>query len=161
MAAGFAALPKQEREQQRSWLKERDSCGTRACLLKAYEGRFTEAFLNRTPKTRHYHSQPNDGDLDILALGDDWYIFSVAGVWPTPGGSVNVAEAIGSFWLDARGSGSRPPTDTGDCGWKFQQLPGDRWRISTLPPKGGDASDCYGFNATIDGVYSRRQRKPK
>ena len=160
LAAAYRTMPKKERRQERTWLEARNKCSTRPCLVKSYEDGMIDAIQNGASGVRHYHSRPNDGDLDILSLGDGWYAFSVVGKYPTRGGSWNFAEDGGSFRLDAKSDASRPPT-ADECGWRVQRLPGDRWQMSSLPPKGIDAFDCYGRNATINGIYSSRQRKAK
>jgi hypothetical protein len=160
VALDYLQMPEKDRANHRAWLRSRDACTTRACLLEQYETRMIDAVIEGAPGVRHYRSRPNRGEFDILSVGNGWYVFSAIGLWPTYGGSVNTAEAGGSFRLDAKGVATRSPTNE-LCGWRVQRLPNDRWRISTLTAKGTDESECYGLNATIDGTYSRSERKPK
>lgn len=156
----YLQMPEKDRADYRDWLKSRDACTTRACLLEQYEMRMIDAVIGGPPGVRHYRSRRNRSELDILSIGDGWYVFSAIGLWPTYGGSVNTAEAGGSFRLDAKGFAARPPTGE-RCGWRVQRLPSDRWSIGTWTAKGTDESECYGLNATIDGTYSRSERKSK
>jgi len=148
-----------KRVEYRRWLVQRNKCAARSCLVDTYETRLLDAISEGTTGARHYRSRPNDGDLDILALGGGWFVFSVVGKWATGNGSWNFAEQGGSFRLDAKGIAVNKPADEDDCGWKVERLAGDRWRVSTITSKPISGFECYGLNATIDGTYSSSQRK--
>jgi uncharacterized protein YecT (DUF1311 family) len=154
LAVAYRNLRKKDVSEQKAWLENRDACTDRGCLLERYETRL--AFLLAGERTaRHYRSRPNRGELHVLALGNDWYAFTALGLWPTPGGSVNIADASGSFRLDAAGVAVRRPTDEFDCGWRIQRFPKDIWQLTSVPVSESNGVGCYGWNATVDGVYRR------
>lgn len=145
----------QERRDQRQWLKQRDTCADRECLIATYEERMMLFFPDRGAQVRNYRSDDNDGRLSILPTSNGWYAFSVVGQWRTAGGSVNIAMAGGAFRLDKSGRASRAPAGEMDCGWRIEKLRGDRWLVRSWP--GSQDPACGGHNATIDGIYGRRR----
>ena len=157
MALAYRNMSKKGRADHRDWLKIRNACKTRDCLLAELEDRMVMAFPDDAPNARHYRSRDNDGSLSILPLGDGWYAFHVVGLWNT-GASVNTAIAGGSFRLDVKGAAGRAPIDDQDCGWRVQRLPRNRWAVSTWPGKATTTFSCGGVNAMIDGVYIRGVR---
>ena len=154
LALAYRRMSRAERSDHRLWLKTRDECTTRDCLLVEYEGRMVMAFPASAPGVRHYRRDDDQGSLTVLPLGDGWYAFEVIGLWDT-GASANTAEAGGSFRLGRNAKAARAPVDDDDCGWRIERLPRDRWLVSTWPGKGTTTFSCGGVNATIDGLYVR------
>jgi len=115
VALDYLQTPQKERAEHRKWLRSRNTCTTRSCLLDQYETRVIDTVMRRAAGVRHYSSRPNDGDLDVLELGDGWYAFTVVGKWPTGNGSWNFAEQEGSFRLDANRIAVKDPAEE-DCG---------------------------------------------
>lgn len=141
---------------QPDWLKERDRCADRDCLIANYDERLGDLFLfSRTP-TRDYHSEygRNQNSLEILDLGGGWFAFNAMGLWVMDAkiGAVNETTTYGHFKL-VNGSASNPASEDG-CGWEIHRLPHDRWQLNELHFE-KDFAGCGGVNATVDGVYSR------
>ena len=158
----FAGVPKTKRsggrtgglwQSQPDWLKDRDKCTDRDCLIATYDERLFDLFTaSRTP-TRDYSSQSNHGSLSILSVGDGWYAFSVTGLWiGSVPGAVNDTEEYGHFRL-VRGKAEQSPSEDA-CGWRIERLPRDRWAFEEIPVP-GEYSGCGGVNATATGIYSR------
>jgi hypothetical protein len=138
---------------QADWLKERDRCEDRGCLLGSYDERFFDLFgASRTP-TLDYESAESNGTLSILEAGDGWYAFQVVGLWiGSNPGQVNDTMEYGHFKL-INGKAEEPPGE--GCGWRIQRLSRDRWQFTELMPDDPDMIGCGGLNATATGVYSR------
>jgi uncharacterized protein len=153
--AGVSRSDHRTRSDQRDFLTKEynlSACSDRDCLLQAYEDRLGTLFAASRLKLRQYSSEPNNGTLTILPVGDGWYAFHVMGFWVGPNeGQVNDAEVAGVFKL-ADGRASRAPVAAYDCGWKISRVKGGRWRLRDWP--GSDGPACGGVNATIEGVYS-------
>jgi len=138
---------------QPNWLKERDACTDKDCLVTKYDDRLFDLFgLSRTPMQK-YASAPVNGSLSLLDVGGGWFAFRVIGLWIGPGpGPTNDTMEIGHFKL-VRGKAEQPAIEQ-DCGWRIERLSRDRWFVEELPYE-KEFVGCGGWNATLTGVYSR------
>lgn len=141
-------------KQQPDWLKDRDKCTDRDCLIGAYDERLFDLFTaSRTP-TSDYSNKSNNGSLSILYVGDGWYAFHVQGLWiGSMPGAVNDTEEYGHFRLRNGKAQEAPGEDF--CGWRIERLPRDRWAFEEILPNSRDMIGCGGLNATATGIYSR------
>jgi uncharacterized protein len=138
---------------QSNWLKQRDDCRDKSCLIAEYDDRLFELFAASATPTRNYESAQAHGSLSLLDLGSGWFAFNVVALWigPSPG-AVNDVVETGHFKL-VDGKAERAPTED-ECGWRVQRLPRDKWRIQEIP-FAKNFGGCGGWNATITGTYSR------
>jgi len=155
-------LPPPERQIARDgrfgWLRERNRCRTKACIIQSYESALIEPFEHAPrAKIRTYKMKGNpSGTLEILDIGDGWLAFFAQADWTgvlpisAPDETADETEIAGVFKLER---GSRAPTDEFECGWKIQRLRGDRWKLEDWP--GSKDLSCGARNASVAGVYSR------
>lgn len=155
----YAGVSRSDREQlftsQADWLKERDQCQDRDCLLASYDERLFDLFAESKTPTRNYGSTESNGRLSILDVGGGWYAFRVIAFWKGPGsGQVNDTWEYGHFRL-VNGKAEKPPTED-ECGWQFERMSRDRWKFTeTYPNDERRAVGCGGLNARATGLYSR------
>ena len=120
---------------QAGWLKERDRCEDRGCLLGKYDERFFDLFPPSKVPTR-YGNKINNGTLAVLELGGGWYAFHVIGLWfGSNPGQVNDTMEYGHFKL-IDGKAEEPPGE--GCGWRMERLSRDRWQLTELLPNDPD-----------------------
>lgn len=154
----YSGIARSERKKlfpsQVEWLKERDRCEDRNCLLAAYDERFFDLFSASTTPTRNYKSAESNGSLSILDAGGGWYAFNVVGLWiGSNPGQVNTTMEVGHFRL--RKGTAESPAGKDYCGWRIERLSQDRWAFTELRPNYPDMIGCGGLNATATGIYKR------
>ena len=92
------------RIEQRAWIeKQRDACADAACLITAYDIRLDDLLGPLGPTTDllpDYKRKGGAGDMQLLAVGDGWVVFSIlatGGEGPAPnvGSDTGVAKIVG------------------------------------------------------------------
>jgi uncharacterized protein len=158
--AGIPRSAKSDRLQlwtsQADWLKERDACSDKDCLVGSYDSRLFDLFMAATrAPTREYQSKDANGTLSILDLGGGWYAFYVQALWiGSNPGAANTDQQSGHFKL-TNGKAEKVP-DSDGCGWQIERLSRDRWKFTEMYPDDETrAVGCGGLSARATGVYSR------
>ncbi len=137
------------RIEQRAWIeKQRDACADAACLITAYDIRLDDLLGPLGPTTDllpDYKREGGAGDMQLLAVGDGWVVFSIlatGGEGPAPnvGSDTGVAKIV-------KGRGAYQ--DSEGCRIALSQLNPSTWEV-----KQGDGCQ-EGAEVTLSGTYRR------
>ncbi len=144
----LARDPAKRRRQSEWLLQTRNACSDAACVREALDDRIADilAEAGAMPATSLRHA-PNNGRMEIMPVGDGWFLFRITAAWFYQGGdNANTGEAGGVFKLNA----GRGHFATGyGCALDFTQRPGG-WDVKEQ----GHA--CGGLNVTLTGMYRSR-----
>jgi uncharacterized protein len=128
---------------QRRWLAERNTCRTRQCLMRAYDGRIVQlASAGRISEPLRHEDYV--GSLSIAPVEGDWYVFLVGNAASDAKGKILLAEAAGVVRMaDGAGRWRLSP----QCSLAIARA-GTLWRVAQDP---GCARLFHGLS--VSGLY--------
>lgn len=158
---------------QVAWLKRRNLCANRACLLDAYVAWFNdEHSTSFAASTHERHTRrpdgsdlmlgtlqsptgrvnvvTDDGDLYLRPLGSGWYIFHASAIHiydPHDGRGTNSSDSEAS-WEVVRITNGKGRFGDSDCGGTVTLLKGGAWRLTE-----DEGFACSGLGSSLDGDY--------
>jgi len=137
---------------QTAWLKRRNDCGARGCVLEAYRAwigaiEFLDSDGAGESLKRVGDKGMNYGELFIHALGGDWYLVSAQAIYfyelPEGQGTTFNSSELGTQLIHVIGGKA---TDE-ECGVDFTRLPKGRWKLVE------NGEGCSGMRSTLSGTY--------